>query len=456
MSNIEKTICVRAWNYPIVNLGRDELKNCCKTRFNHVGIDEMQMGPGMFSQMPAIKNLKKMLLSGIHARECTSCWKSEEFGATSYRTSFDEFAKFIQVAKWHNLTIEEIKHRLLNLSDSDKEELINLEHPTHLEISISSLCDLKCIYCSPTFSSQWHAEKIKYKELPSTSILKDGNPEYENILWEWFSTTAYKTINNISFVGGEPLINDKFYTLVDKLLNFYKNSDRTDHINIFVATNLNTPKKYFDKLRDILRKVQDVPTLTFTVGISFESVGAKHEFIRTNSDWKTFDDNIKLLTKTLTEIDPENKLSLVIMPSFNSMSISDLPNFVKYLIKMKDGYDRTVRVSTTHVATPMKYSPFILTTDFNKYIDEAISIIQESNYYRDIPYEHHGSWTRLVEYLETIKNSIIYDSSNKDTERKNLIRELNTLKERRGIDYETAFPEMMQFFDFCRKSLQQD
>jgi hypothetical protein len=59
-----------------------------------------------------------------------------------------------------------------------------------------------------------------------------------------------------------------------------------------------------------------------------------------------------------------------------------------------------------------------------------------------------------VEYLETIKNSILYDSADKNSERRLLIKELNTLKERRNIDYETTFPEMAQFFELCRESLE--
>ena len=34
MNNIEDTICVFAWDYPVLNLSRNELRYCCRARSN--------------------------------------------------------------------------------------------------------------------------------------------------------------------------------------------------------------------------------------------------------------------------------------------------------------------------------------------------------------------------------------------------------------------------------------
>lgn len=450
MADIEKTACRHAWTYPIIDMGRAELRNCCRTPFNTISDDDWSMGINIFKNLEAIKKVKRELLMGIKSEKCRTCWTSEDYGIQSARSGLDDFAHFVKAVKWHQLTHDQIKEKLRNLTNDEIEELVNLEHPEHVELSLSTTCDLKCVYCSHVFSTQWATERLKYGEITPDQVPKNNSDEYEQIWWEWFEKVASKTVHKITFVGGEPLINDKFYYYVDRLIEYYE-QNKTNKLHIFIATNLNTPKKFFEKFKTTLQKIVNSKYVSIGIGLSFESVGDKNSVIRANANWEVFNKNVFNLMDAIKTYDvKKNKSNIVIMPSLNSLSISNLPEFLKYIISMRDNFDRFIRISNTHVTYPMRYSPFILTSDFSSYIDQSIEILKSSKWYEEIEGPNHGSWIIFADYLSSIKNSI--NTSNNDEvkfARKDFAQDINKLSVRRNFNFAKVFPEMVDFFKFC-------
>jgi len=443
MPSIKDTACSFAWTYPIIDLGRRELRNCCRTPANTIN---QPLDIDIFKNLEKIKKIKTDLLTGVKNIDCSTCWASEAAGIQSKRTGFNEFAKLINAIKWNHLTLEETENRLLNLTQADIEELVEIEYAERMEISLSTVCDLKCVYCSPHFSTQWATEKLKYKEIRITDIPKNDSPDYENIWWEWFTTRAYKSIKFISFVGGEPLINNKFYSYVNKIIDFYENNTDTVHpIEIFVVTNMNTPPKFFNQLIELMKRIKNSKRITLGIGASFESIGTKTEFIRSNADWSLMKANLEKVLSTLVELmgKPGDKIFLTILPSFNTLSISDLPNFVDYVIGLRRKYNWYIGISTTHVTFPSHYSPFILTHDYTKYVNQVIDIIKKSKLDR-------GPWLDLINYFETINESILNQNVDSTYARKRFVEDIDTLCARRQLDFHKTFPEMIEFYDYCR------
>lgn len=452
MSDITKTACRYAWTYPIIDIGRGELRNCCRTPFNTIQSEDWAMGTGIFKNLEAIKQLKRDLLLGVKNQKCRTCWTSEDYGVQSPRAGFEDFAAFLKAVKWHQMSFEDIKTKLKNLTPQEVEELVELEHPKHVELSLSTTCDLKCVYCSHVFSTQWATERLKYNEITIEQVPKNDNDAYEKIWWQWWEQVACHTVDKLTFVGGEPLINEKFYYYVDRLIEHFDNLEGSNHLHIFVATNLNTPKKYFDKLIATIEKITKSKKISIGIGLSFESVGERNEFIRSNADWKVFSENVAKLTQAIPTFTKNRyKANIVIMPSINSLSVSNLPEYAKYIVSVRKNYDRFLRLSNTHVTYPMRYSPFILTTDFVKYIDEAISILKASEYYNELDIHAAGSWISFTNYLETIKHSILH---NNDPEirfaRKDFIRDIDKLSARRNLDFSNTFPELVEFYNYCK------
>lgn len=438
MPSIKDTACNFAWTYPIIDLGRRELRNCCRTPANTIN---QPLDIDIFKNLEKIKKIKTDLLTGVKNIDCSTCWASEAAGIQSKRTGFKEFAKLINAIKWHDLTLEETENRLLNLTESDIQELVELEYAERMEISLSTVCDLKCVYCSPHFSTQWATEKLKYKEIRISDIPKNDSADYEAIWWEWFTTKAYKSIKFISFVGGEPLINNKFYSYINKIIDFYETNTDTNHpIEIFVVTNMNTPPKFFKQLIELMTRVKNSNRARLGIGVSFESIGAKTEFIRSNADWSLMKANLEKVLDTLTEL-KSNKMFMAVLPSFNTLSISDLPSFVNYVVNLRKKYGRFIDISTTHVTFPSHYSPFILTRDYAKYITHAVEIIKRANWDKDL---------ELISYLETIKESILNHNVDPTHARRKFVEDIDKLCVRRQLDFHKTFPEMIEFYNYCR------
>lgn len=440
MPSIKDTACSYAWTYPIIDLGRRELRNCCRTPANAIN---QPIDIDIFKNLEKIKKIKTDLLTGVKNIDCSTCWTSEEAGIQSKRTGFKEFAKLINTIKWNDLTLEETETRLLNLTEGDIQELVELEYAERMEISLSTVCDLKCVYCSPHFSTQWATEKLKYKEIRITDIPKNDSTDYEAIWWEWFTTKAYKSIKFITFVGGEPLINNKFYSYVNKIIDFYEtNTDNHHMVEIFVVTNMNTPPKFFNQLIDLMKRVKDSKRITLGIGASFESIGTKTAFIRSNADWALMNGNLEKVLSALPDL-KSDRIFLTVLPSFNSLSISDLPNFVNYVIGLRRKYNRYIGISTTHVTFPSHYSPFILTDDYTKYVNQAIDIIKKSKL-------DNGPWLELINYFETIRESILKQNVDSTYARKRFVEDIDKLCVRRQLDFHKTFPEMIEFYNYCR------
>jgi MoaA/NifB/PqqE/SkfB family radical SAM enzyme len=56
--------------------------------------------------------------------------------------------------------------------------------PTMIEIAFNNTCDLKCIYCSSAFSSQWETEDKKFNIITKQQHTPVG---FENAFWEWLT-----------------------------------------------------------------------------------------------------------------------------------------------------------------------------------------------------------------------------------------------------------------------------
>lgn len=449
--DIVNTACSSAWDYPVLDIGSRALRNCCKTPHNKIPVTDLALGTDLFKKFIPIMDIKRDLLSGRKNINCMSCWNSESLGGKSARTGFEKFAKFINATKWTKLTLAETKNKLLNLSEADKEELVNWEHPEHLEIMLSTVCDLKCVYCNQNFSSQWYTEKLKYKEIP----IKEANTnieEYETIWWTWFESVACKTTNQISFVGGEPLLDDKLYQYIDRIIDIRQSKNISSNMNISIVTNFNTPPKYLNKLLKLIERISITPGLDLAVCISFESIGNRTEFIRTGVEWKLFQNNINTLISFVDSNNIQNT-TINISPSFCSLSISGIMPFVEYIMTLNEIYSKFLWISTTHVDYPAWCSPFVLTNDYIKYIDDVIDYLKNKNVQQKIHY--FNAWRDdFINYLNTIKTGIY--NSNLDVNTSNRIRKdfannIDKISTRRNLDFNGTFPEMVEFYNLCKQ-----
>jgi radical SAM protein with 4Fe4S-binding SPASM domain len=102
-----------------------------------------------------------------------------------------------------------------------------------LELSGSNICNLACLHCNNSFSSEWSKENLLLGSgLGDTWYVPDsyGNPE---LLIENLSRINLTAIKRIEFKGGEPLLNPETVAT----LAYLKNKNLLSKVDIFITTN---------------------------------------------------------------------------------------------------------------------------------------------------------------------------------------------------------------------------
>ena len=138
-----------------------------------------------------LKNIRQAMLANKKHKSCSICYNNELIGGLSFRSDFNE--------KYGNN---------LNLVYSTQPDgTVEKIEMRYIDIRFSNLCNLKCRMCSPVFSSKIAAEsgcKPAIKRIPSNML-----EEVYNYL---------EICEEIYFAGGEPLIIDEHYLILEKLI----------------------------------------------------------------------------------------------------------------------------------------------------------------------------------------------------------------------------------------------
>lgn len=203
-----------------------------------------------------IKTVRKDLVNGKRIPECSYCWKMEDLGITSMR----------QQSNQEYLVNKDNYEKFLGTDRS----IIDLE------INHTNLCNLKCLMCAQGASSQFGTEDTKL-----------GIP-YDRQLYNWplerVDELLASGLRVLNIRGGEPLINDDLYKLVETCYN----KGYLDKTTLHITTNCTRIDKWYDLLTDI-PKVRIMASIDGTDDV--------YNYIRFNSDWKVVQENMLRLNK---------------------------------------------------------------------------------------------------------------------------------------------------------------
>lgn len=222
------------------------------------------------------KELRQHILEGKWHSSCSQCQFQHEQGVRSERA--DNIEKYI------NTPIDDSYFKL-----------------ERLDLRWSNTCNLSCTYCYEYFSSKW----AEIKGIKINQVV-DENEQSLFLLIEKHKDS----VENILMLGGEPLLQKQNARLMDIV------SNKSFYILTNMAVSLETNK--------VAQRLLQEPNLH--IGVSFETVGDRYEYVRHGASWKTFNDNLDYvkLTKPNVSIDAHSLYS--IYSAFN------LVEFYEYII----------------------------------------------------------------------------------------------------------------------------
>lgn len=446
------TVCDLKWNYPIFNMDRGEFRSCCRTPPNTVTEEDLQTnGISAFSNSPREKQSRLNLINGVRDNDCRSCWNLEDKGVKSPRHTPERFHWFMKqqkvIPKNEEYNEDVLKEYISSIKELDHPALSS-NTPYMLEISLGNTCDLKCMYCSHHYSTQWATERIKYGEITQEQYDREfpkAAPSFEPKFWEWFNKVGRFHLHRLGIIGGEPLIMPEFYEFVDKLIDSVEpiKDLRKEKMTFWIVTNLNTPPNYLEKLFNFLPKLTEV--FNVEILVSMESVGKKAEYIRNGVNWNKFVGNLdNLLSRT------DLKFDFGFIMSLNALNITSIQDFVKFTEDLYAKYQRPVALKQNIISFPSHQSPMILTPDFADYLDSAVAYMKTNVDKMPIVSDYYGRYDQYIIYLENLSSSIRNNNGNYETDRKTFFSWFNTYDERRKLNFLEVFPEYANFHEMCK------
>jgi organic radical activating enzyme len=407
-------MCAMKWIYLYVHLGEGVVKGCHNVPHRYVTSDDIaKYGKDLFTNSEYEINTRREKLNNIKNPECQRCWSSESKNVRSCRLPEPYY-------KMHRDRFPEITNDLTPM-------------PTMIEIAFNNTCDLKCIYCSSTFSSQWQTEDKKFNIVSKQqAVAPEG---FEDIFWQWLEQDGSNTLLQYYILGGEPLIQPEFYNFIDRFIPLIKANPNKFNVKpeLVILTNGHTPEKYLTKWFEKIKELNEVVSIQFH--ISIEGYGNKAEYIRTNLDWDRFSSNVDKILEFSKSGASEIRFSI----THSAMSITSCLDLLQWIKKLSDKHSIDVDLIRTSVVTPEHLAPCMLTPNFNTYIDEVCSWIET-----DAP-----KWNHYIDFLKGIGNSF---GKHSVADLKKFIAWEQDMVSRRNFKTKETFPELATWLEYCNEN----
>ena len=246
---------------------------------------------------------------------------------------------------------------LTETTNSDGSAEMNLKY---FDIRWSNICNFKCRSCSSTYSSSWATEDNSIGHNKKVFIFAGGDSNDD--LYNQF-LPHFKNIEEFYFAGGEPLLTDKHYDILEYLISIGRTNVKLNYNTNFSSL------RYKD--RSIISLWKHFPNIQ--IGASLDSWGTRAEYIREGTDWKIIQDNVRLIKQQL----PHVKLhTTTVVSCFN---VSTLPEFFTHLLESKLFNIDDLDPILYYLQNPQFYSFSILNNELNISSSKPISYIQISN-----------------------------------------------------------------------------
>jgi len=329
-----------------------------------------------------IKNLRKKFLKNEIPVECKSCTKR-------------------------------VRNETTKLCESDNENFKVDEHvPVFLDLLWSNKCNFSCMGCNPRISSSM----LKYKS--AVDLVDPYNNLDANYSWDSseeqqnridFILKHKDTIKSIHLNGGEPLMQEGFYDLLERLIKY-----NATNIGIWSHTNgsITTYKK-----KDILQLLKQFDKCKIIM--SHDGIGNKGEYVRFGLKQDVWLKNYNRFISENIQVDVQ-----VCYNVFNCLQLE----------KMADWYEENLNVKPNLSIWnwPPAYSAQYIKKN-KKLYEEAMLIL-----------ETHGKRFRKFEYvIDFMKQSLEHDLNEMHWRFSESISEFDKL---RGTDFLETFPELEELY----------
>lgn len=330
-TNIPKSFCILPWIHTAIDPD-STIRPCCMAEFTY-RMGDLKVTP-LLEDIFNNDKYKKLRLEMINGpelpRACRSCKIQEDSGIESYRIR-------------KNTQYADVVDKLEPQPDGSAEF-----KQLYIDYRFSNKCNFKCITCGPQLSTSHALEMIKLG-----SDIQQALIEVKDFA-EQFKTFS-QDIREIYFAGGEPLIIDHHY----EILNMFIESQQP--VRIHYNTNLSELKYKGIDVLDLWSKINgDV-----MIGASIDGFDTAGETIRFGLDSAVFKNNVNKI------INHGQNISLNFNITFGITNYESIVATVRELLHLIP-YDRATYFTFNPIFGPEYFAVHILST---WQIDRAVELI---------------------------------------------------------------------------------
>lgn len=351
-----------------------------------------------------LKKLRLNILEDKESSSCQRCYELQESGIHSFR-------------QWINTTFSNDYHMVENTDVDGNVEKINLKY---WDFRFSNICNFRCRSCGPQLSSAWYheSEKLHGKFPPGTKqyFYSGGDPKK---LWEELFPYLDE-VEHIYFAGGEPLLMDEHYRILNAL-------DKMKKYDVYLRYNTNFSTFQFKdtNVLDLWKKFKNVE-----IGASLDANHKRGEYIRKGQDWQQTIENRKQLMQEAPHVIFYINCTLSIMNSFNIVDLH------------KEWVDQgLIGLNNFHINYVLVPEHLRIQTLSNQLKEKVINYYQ--NHIDNFIIPNGGG------YIETeFKNAITFISKEDYSDHLPKFREImKKLDEIRNENFVDIFPELKDLYD---------
>jgi len=255
-----------------------------------------------------MKEIRKMMIAGEKIRDCERCYRQEEQGVQSLRSTY-------------------------RMQDYIKDTLPDgtfTQPATTMQVQMGNICNLKCKMCSQMYS---HMHGLETKEIGEQDPewlhwVKEQGANVNNwtnelgIKQEWYKNKDVKykifqhisqNIKSLNVIGGEPTLIPEFYEMFD----YCDQQGTLGDKSVTIVTNLTNTNS---KLTAWLPKLKD-----WKIWASVDGVGERTEYIRYPSKWNKILESLEFYRNLLGK-----NGNITLSPAVQLLNIDQLDDIIKW------------------------------------------------------------------------------------------------------------------------------
>ena len=428
---VSPTFCMAKWYQTNIYLQLGQTHSCYHPAPHTIPVAELSQPSALHNTLQK-KQERQLMINGERPDGCQYCWNIEDLGHTSERVERN--------ARLYT------KARLLEVT---QDPMANV-NPDYLEISFGNECNFKCGYCHPKYSTAYYKEIVDYgpytmvknhrNDLDFTVYEEETNP-YVAAWWAWWPE-ASKTLNVLRITGGEPLLQQSTWRLLEDL---YVNPKPNLELNI--NSNLGVKPILIDRLCDhVNRLLKDSKIKSFKLYTSMDTWGASAEYIRTGLDLAVWEQNLDTyLTKTNTAVD--------LMVTYTALSAPTYTNLLMKILDWREKYNgfrqsewQRIRFDVAYLVQPLQYDINILPKDISvRYAYQALTFMED---WQSTLHRTGFSSAEVAKFngiLDYIKSTVYTDEKLLEGQR-DFYQWFKEHDRRRSTDFIKTFPELAKFY----------